>query len=396
MTHGVQQAQKSFAFCQQRSQGRQRRSSSNQQLPSSFSLLPPPTHHLWIHDTANMIPRRPSRAALDILSRARPSQARPGAGLARRYIIHTSRSPLPALAAGSRARLPPPPPAAAGGLPAMLGRRTIFIQTEGTPNPDALKFLPNHRILPEGLSAPFIEYLSPRSTIAPPHPSPLASQLMNIDGVKSVFYGADFITVSKDADANWAHIRPEVFALITEAVTAGQPVVSVVDKKEGEAGTAGGEEVDSLAYDENDSEVVGMIKELLETRIRPAIQEDGGDIEFRGFEDGNVLLKLRGACRTCDSSTVTLKNGIEGMLMHYVGFPLASCSRSTYHLLTIFLDRGGKRRHASDGRGGRGRPEGVCQVRGEAEAAKGLRPADLTRCSIHRHRSWLAGRRRHE
>jgi len=76
--------------------------------------------------------------------------------------------------------------------------------------------------------------------------------------------------------------------------------------------------VDSLAYDENDSEVVGMIKELLETRIRPAIQEDGGDIEFRGFHDGQVLLKLRGACRTCDSSTVTLKNGIEGMLMHYI------------------------------------------------------------------------------
>jgi Fe-S cluster biogenesis protein NfuA len=83
-------------------------------------------------------------------------------------------------------------------------------------------------------------------------------------------------------------------------------------------------EQDSLAYDENDSEVVGMIKELLETRVRPAIQEDGGDIEFRGFEDGYVMLKLRGACRTCDSSTVTLKNGIEGMLMHYVSFFISS------------------------------------------------------------------------
>lgn len=142
---------------------------------------------------------------------------------------------------------------------------------------------------------------------------------MNIDGVKAVFYGADFITVTKDADANWAHIRPEVFALITEAVTSGQKIVSVSEKKDSEgAEGAAGEEVDSLAYDENDSEVVGMIKELLETRIRPAIQEDGGDIEFRGFENGNVMLKLRGACRTCDSSTVTLKNGIEGMLMHYV------------------------------------------------------------------------------
>jgi Fe-S cluster biogenesis protein NfuA len=93
--------------------------------------------------------------------------------------------------------------------------------------------------------------------------------------------------------------------------------VNVTESRPGESGQDGGEE-DSLRYNENDSEVVGMIKELLETRIRPAIQEDGGDIEFRGFEDGMVMLKLRGACRTCDSSTVTLKNGIEGMLMHYV------------------------------------------------------------------------------
>lgn len=142
---------------------------------------------------------------------------------------------------------------------------------------------------------------------------------MNIDGVTSVFYGADFITVTKAADANWAHIRPEIFALITETITSGQTIVNVQEKKDGEQGQETAEE-DSLAYNEDDSEVVGMIKELLETRIRPAIQEDGGDIEFRGFEDGNVLLKLRGACRTCDSSTVTLKNGIEGMLMHYVSY----------------------------------------------------------------------------
>lgn len=211
-------------------------------------------------------------------------------------------------------------------MSAVVGRRTIFIQTEPTPNADALKFLPNQRILPEGLSTPFIEYLNPRSTIAAPHPSPLAAQLMNADGVKAVFYGADFITVTKEPDANWAHIKPEIFALITEAITSGQQIVSVSEKKEGVAGQDGqqeaaGAELDSLAYDENDDEVVGMIKELLETRIRPAIQEDGGDIEFRGFEDGNVLLKLRGACRTCDSSTVTLKNGIEGMLMHYVSHP---------------------------------------------------------------------------
>lgn len=197
---------------------------------------------------------------------------------------------------------------------AIGGTRNIFIQIEKTPNADALKFLPNHRIVPEDFSTPFIEYLNPRSTISPPYPSPLAAKLMNIDGITSVFYGADFITVTKASDADWAHIRPEVFSLITEAITSGEKIVNIAERKEGDETV----EEDSLAYNENDDEVVGMIKELLETRIRPAIQEDGGDIEYRGFEDGYVKLKLRGACRTCDSSTVTLKNGIEGMLMHYV------------------------------------------------------------------------------
>jgi Fe-S cluster biogenesis protein NfuA len=152
---------------------------------------------------------------------------------------------------------------------------------------------------------------------------------MNIDGITSVFYGTDpktgtdSITVTKASDAIWAHVKPEVFSLITEAVTSGQQIVNVSDGGSGGLERDGNE--DSLSYNENDSEVVGMIKELLETRIRPAIQEDGGDIEFRGFEGGNVLLKLRGACRTCDSSTVTLKNGIEGMLMHYVSPHIEGC-----------------------------------------------------------------------
>ncbi|KAL5345813.1 hypothetical protein ACLOAV_008838 [Pseudogymnoascus australis] len=224
---------------------------------------------------------------------------------AHRCLHQTGR--LPSMGATSSARRPTlqplhqpstilRPTAAAGGS------RTIFIQTENTPNPDALKFLPNQRVLPEGISTPFIEYMTPRSTLAPPHPSPLAANLMNIDGITSVFYGVDFITVTKAADANWAHIKPEVFSLITEAVTSGQQMVNVVENKPGEQQHEGAEE-DSLAYDENDSEVVGMIKELLETRIRPAIQEDGGDIDFKGFEGG---------------ITVTLKNGIEGMLMHYI------------------------------------------------------------------------------
>ena len=131
----------------------------------------------------------------------------------------------------------------------------------------------------------------------------------------SVFYGRDYITVTKDSATPWAHVKPEVFSLITEAVTSGQQIVNTVAGKSEDSQDSGEAQA---TYDPADEEVVGMIEELLETRIRPAIQEDGGDIEFRGFHDGQVLLKLRGACRTCDSSTVTLKNGIESMLMHYI------------------------------------------------------------------------------
>lgn len=232
--------------------------------------------------------------------------------------IHTRPRATPIASAQPRPRLTTRAAPAPGSL--SNGARTIFIQTESTPNADAVKFVPNHRVIPETISAPFIEYLTPRHTISAPYPSPLAANLMNVEGVNAVFYGTDFITVTKDPEANWAHVRPEVFALITEAITSGQDVVNAPAEGKGSAGGPPAEE-DSLAYDENDSEVVGMIKELLETRIRPAIQEDGGDIDFRGFSDeGFVQLKLRGACRTCDSSTVTLKNGIEGMLMHYVSF----------------------------------------------------------------------------
>jgi Fe-S cluster biogenesis protein NfuA len=196
-------------------------------------------------------------------------------------------------------------------------KRTIFIQTEDTPNADALKFRPNHEILPEDFPSSFLEYLTPRSTLAAPHPSPLAANLLIVDGITSVFYGQDYITVTKDSSTPWPHVKPEVFALITEAVTNGQPIVNTVAQKDGEEHGQGGF-AEAAQYDPKDEEVVGMIEELLETRIRPAIQEDGGDIEFRGFIDGQVMLKLRGACRTCDSSTVTLKNGIESMLMHYI------------------------------------------------------------------------------
>lgn len=133
-----------------------------------------------------------------------------------------------------------------------------------------------------------------------------------------MFFGENYITITKDSATPWAHVKPEVFSLITEAVTSGQPLVNTVAQTAGSEAGQDGTELDSLTPLDTDSEVVSMIKELLETRIRPSIQEDGGDIDFRGFVDGQVLLKLRGACRTCDSSTVTLKNGIESMLMHYI------------------------------------------------------------------------------
>ena len=202
-----------------------------------------------------------------------------------------------------------------------------------------------------------MEYTSPRSTLAPPHPSPLAAKLLSVDGVSSIFYGADFITVTKAADSNWAHIKPEVFSLITEAVTSGEQMVNTVEKTSAENGQETGGE-DTLGAKDDDSEVVSMIKELLETRIRPAIQEDGGDIEYRGFEDGMVMLKLRGACRTCDSSTVTLKNGIENMLMHYVS--RATCLSSL--LMLMITDRGSERRQSGSRPGGGDCYEGICEV----------------------------------
>lgn len=235
------------------------------------------------------------------------------------------------------------------------------------PNCQALKFNPNTNVLPEGFPSAFLEYMNPRSTLAPPHPSPLAAKLFNVDGITSVFFGSNYITVSKDSSVPWAHIKPEVFSLISEYVASGQPMVNVAQ------GSAAGEgqesEEDSLAYNEDDDEVVGMIKELLETRIRPAIQEDGGDIEFRGFQDGIVMLKLRGACRTCDSSTVTLKNGIESMLMHYItgtSYLLRSIQKSIANLLCR-----SHRCRASPGRGGGSCTEGVCEVRGEAASTEG-------------------------
>nr|POE96443.1 nifu-like protein [Quercus suber] len=236
----------------------------------------------------------------------------PGISRSRPFSVDTTQRTHAFTAKRSQRR----PTITATAQPPAVSRRTIFIQTETTPNNDALKFLPNHAILPAEFPSSFLEYLTPRSTLSAPHPSPLAAQLLNVDGITSVFYGKDYITVTKASDTPWAHVKPEVFSLITEAVTNGTPIVNTLAAKPGDESQ--GAMQDKPAYADEDAEVVSMIEELLETRIRPAIQEDGGDIEFRGFQDGEVLLKLRGACRTCDSSTVTLKNGIESMLMHYI------------------------------------------------------------------------------
>ncbi|KAK9481876.1 scaffold protein Nfu/NifU N terminal-domain-containing protein [Lipomyces starkeyi] len=181
-------------------------------------------------------------------------------------------------------------------------RRTMFIQTANTPNQDALKFIPSTNILPLGSRT--VEFVNGREA----HSSPLARKLFAVDGVRSVMFGSDFITIEKDPFVSWAVLKPEVFSLLTEYLSSGAKIML-------EETTMN----EDTMPKEGDSEMVSMIKELIDTRIRPAIQEDGGDVEYKGLtDDGVVQLKLRGACRTCDSSSVTLKNGIEAMLMHYV------------------------------------------------------------------------------
>lgn len=180
----------------------------------------------------------------------------------------------------------------------------MFIQTETTPNDDSLKFIPGVDVMESGSA----EFLDTRTALS----SPLAIRLFGIEGVKSVFYGPDFVTVSKDSENPWAVIKPEVYSILMEFFTSQQPLF----RSEEEKANAGPQDTKIL---DTDSETVAMIKELLDTRVRPAIMEDGGDIEYRGFsEEGIVKLKLKGSCRGCDSSAVTLKTGIERMLMHYV------------------------------------------------------------------------------
>ncbi|XP_015908826.2 NFU1 iron-sulfur cluster scaffold homolog, mitochondrial isoform X1 [Parasteatoda tepidariorum] len=178
-------------------------------------------------------------------------------------------------------------------------RKSLFIQTQDTPNPNSLKFMPGIPVMESGT------FDAPNSSVA--NKSPFARQLFQIEGVSSVFFGPDFITVSKaDDDIEWKVLKPQIFATIMDFFATGLPVVT------------GEQEASDTAFDPDDDETVQMIKELLETRIRPVVQEDGGDIIYMGFEDGIVKLKMQGACTSCPSSVVTLKSGVENMLQFYI------------------------------------------------------------------------------
>jgi len=176
----------------------------------------------------------------------------------------------------------------------------MFIQTETTPNPATLKFLPGRSVLGDGT-------LDMRGK-ADAEQSPLAQRLFAIDGVTGVFFGSDFITVTKGA-SEWQQLKPAILGAIMEHFMSGAPVVSGA----GEAASGSGE-----FFDEKDAETVATIKELIETRVRPAVANDGGDITFRGFKDGVVFLDMKGSCSGCPSSTATLKHGIQNLLRHFV------------------------------------------------------------------------------
>jgi Fe-S cluster biogenesis protein NfuA len=177
----------------------------------------------------------------------------------------------------------------------------MFIQTEATPNPATLKFLPGRIVMGEGAVADF-------PSAAQAQRSPLARALFETPEVSRVFFGADFISITK-REGDWKHLKPALLGVIMEHFTRDLPLI------EGAA-----EEADETSYGEGDPEVIAQIKELIDTRVRPAVAQDGGDIIFKGFNGatGIVSLHLQGSCAGCPSSTATLRNGIENMLRHYV------------------------------------------------------------------------------
>ncbi len=174
----------------------------------------------------------------------------------------------------------------------------MFIQTEPTPNPATLKFLPGRQVLADGTA----DYRSQEEAAL----SPLAQRLFDIDGVTGVFLGSDFVSVTK-GDGEWQHMKPAILGAIMDHFASGESA----------AGANGANDDAEGNYDPADAEVVATIKELLDTRVRPAVAQDGGDITFHGFRDGVVYLSMRGACAGCPSSTATLQHGIENLLRHF-------------------------------------------------------------------------------
>ncbi|NKB27899.1 MAG: NifU family protein [Rhodobacteraceae bacterium] len=175
----------------------------------------------------------------------------------------------------------------------------MFIQTESTPNPATLKFLPGRTVLEAGTA----DFPTPESGAK----SPLAARIFAVGGVTGVFFGNDFVTVTKDEATEWDHVKPAILGAIMEHFQSSAPVV------EGDDGAGG-----HASHDGPDSEIVNQIKSLLDTRVRPAVAQDGGDITFHGFDRGVVYLHMQGACAGCPSSTLTLKMGIENLLRHYI------------------------------------------------------------------------------
>jgi Fe-S cluster biogenesis protein NfuA len=178
----------------------------------------------------------------------------------------------------------------------------MFIQTEPTPNPATLKFIPGRAVLDSGT----MEFTD-RGQAAR---SPLAERLFEVEGVTGVFYGTDFVTVTKDK-GDWQHLKPAILGAIMEHFMSGAPILA--DGK-----SDGDDSDDDEFFAADDAETVEIIKDLIETRVRPAVANDGGDITFRGFKDGIVYLNMRGACAGCPSSTATLQHGIQNLLKHFV------------------------------------------------------------------------------
>ncbi len=174
----------------------------------------------------------------------------------------------------------------------------MFIQTENTPNPATVKFIPGQAVAPKDS----VNFSNKEQAVL----SPLALELFKINGVKAVYFGADFISVTKSESKNWDNLKTEILTTIMDHYISGKPIILENN------------DIKQHVTTESDNEIVKQIKEIIETRVRPAVAQDGGDIIFHGFEDGVVKLEMHGACSGCPSSSVTLKNGIENMLKHYI------------------------------------------------------------------------------